>query len=245
MRQTVAFHVSCRKPLALGDEFGSFKIVEWTTTNGTRLALGGPQGPFEACEVPLAPPGPHCTSDLESLTLVYIGDYLGAGCTVSNSQGGYGTCSGVADPGDPVSVSVASGLSATPTTEIEFGDLVTIEANSGDLPDFTNFSVTGCGRQPGDPDQDLVLQAALARRSLRVVRGVRHGSRRGRSDQPRRQRPVPVHGHEPEHVHGGQRHGHGRPPRRDHVRSVDSRRAAASPTRSRRPCTARRPTSRR
>jgi len=146
VRQTVEFHVSCSKPLALGDEFGSFKIVEWTTKNGTRLALGSSDpGPYDACEVPLAPPGPHCTSDLESLTLVYIGDYLGAGCTVSNPQGGYGTCSGVADPGDPVSVSVASGLSASPTSLIEFGDLVTITANSGDLPDFTSLSVSGAG----------------------------------------------------------------------------------------------------
>jgi len=147
VRQTVEFHVSCSKPLALGDEFGSFKIVEWTTKNGTTLALGSSDpGPFETCEVPLAPPGPHCTSDLQGLTLVYIGDYLNAGCTVSNPQGGYGTCSGVADPGDPVSVSIEPGLTATPDDQIEFGDLVTIATDSnGDLPGLTNLTVTGAG----------------------------------------------------------------------------------------------------
>jgi hypothetical protein len=143
--QTVKFHVSCSQPLALGDEFGSFKLVEWTTKNGTHLALGdGGNGQLDACEIPLAPPGPHCTSDLQGLTLVYIGDYLGEGCSVSNPQGGYGTCSGVADPGDPVSVTVGSGLDADPTDLIEFGDLVTITPTAGgDLPTLTNVDVTG------------------------------------------------------------------------------------------------------
>jgi hypothetical protein len=142
--QTVEFHVSCSKPLALGDEFGSFKLVEFTTKNGTNVAIGDDEGPFDACEVPLAPPGPHCTSDIRSMTLVYIGDYLGAGCTVSNPQGGYGTCSGVADPGDPVAVSGPSYLTFDPPDQIEFGDLVTITPNtSGDLPGLTNLTVTG------------------------------------------------------------------------------------------------------
>jgi hypothetical protein len=145
--QAIEFHVSCSKPLALGDEFGSLRLVEFTTKEGTQVALGdGNDGPFDACEVPLAPPGPHCTSDLQSLTLVYIGDYLGQGCTVSNSQGGYGTCSGVADPGDPVSVSVGSGLIADPNDQIEFGDLVQIEKSSGsDLSSLTQLTVTGDG----------------------------------------------------------------------------------------------------
>jgi hypothetical protein len=145
VRQTVSFKASCSKPLRLGDEFGSLKLVEFTTASGFHAALGGEEGPFETCEVPLAPPGPHCTSELESLSLVYIGDYLGAGCTLSNPQGGYANCSGVADPGDPVSVNTVSGLTATPSTQIEFGDVVTIEANYGDLPDFVNFGVTGAG----------------------------------------------------------------------------------------------------
>jgi len=149
VRQTVDFHISCSQPLALGDEFGSLELVEFTTKNGTQAALGDPgAGPADACEVPLAPPGPHCTSDLQELTLVYIGDFLGEGCTVSNSQGGFGTCSGVADPGDPVSVSVGGyGLEVSPTDTIEFGDLVTVNSGSGsgDLPAFVTLDVTGDG----------------------------------------------------------------------------------------------------
>jgi hypothetical protein len=147
--QTVEFHVSCSKPLFLGDQFGSFKLVEFTTKAGTSVALGsGDPGPYDACEVPLAPPGPHCTSDVRGLTLVYIGDYLGAGCSVSNPQGGYGTCSGVADPGDLVSITPGLGLTATPPDQIEFGDLVTFTSNTTnylDLPALSNFTVTGDG----------------------------------------------------------------------------------------------------
>jgi hypothetical protein len=146
VRQKVDLKASCQQPLALGDQFGSLKLVEFTTKNGQHVALGAPIPPADACEVPLAPPGPHCTSDLRGLTLVYIGNYLGAGCTVSNAQGGYGTCSGVADPGDPVSVSSTSPLNLDPDSLIEFGDLVSLTPNSsGDMPDLTNLTVTGAG----------------------------------------------------------------------------------------------------
>jgi hypothetical protein len=142
--QKIDFKVSCEKPLALGDEFGSFKVVEFTTKHGGTKSLGDPIPPAESCEVPLAPPGPHCTSDMRDITLVYIGDFLGLGCTVSNPQGGYGTCSGVADPGQAVAITVGSNLEAAPPDQIEFGDTVTISStNSGDLPGLTNLTVTG------------------------------------------------------------------------------------------------------
>lgn len=144
--QDVDFHVSCSQPLALGDEFGSLKLVEFTTKSGFTAALGADPGPYEACEVPLAPPGPHCTSDLQEVTLVYIGDFLGEGCSVSNPQYVFADCSGVDDPGDPVSVTTLSGLAVTPTDLIEFGDLVTItNAYGGDLPHAVQLTTTGAG----------------------------------------------------------------------------------------------------
>ncbi|MGH0034137.1 MAG: DUF7467 domain-containing protein [Myxococcota bacterium] len=155
--QEVAFHTSCSQPLALGDEFGSLKLVEFTTKNRTQAALGdGNDGPADACQVPLMPPGPHCTSDLQELTLVYIGDYLEEGCTVSNDQSGYASCSGVDDPGDPVSVAVGSGLTVEPVEFIEFGDRVSITATSGgDLPSFVSLETTGSGGV-----QDITLKAS-------------------------------------------------------------------------------------
>jgi hypothetical protein len=145
IKQRIDMKVSCTQPFRLGDEFGSLRVVEFTTKSGFHAALGsGDPGPFDACEVPLAPPGPHCTSDLQGLTLAYIGNYLGQGCSVSNPQGGYGTCSGVADPGSLVGVSIEPGLTADPPDQIEFGDLVTITStDDGDLPGLTNLTVTG------------------------------------------------------------------------------------------------------
>ncbi|MEM7413706.1 MAG: hypothetical protein AAF430_25980 [Myxococcota bacterium] len=149
VRQTVDFKVWCSqdKPLSLGDEFGSLKVVGFTTQSGQHAYLGdGTNGQLDACEVPLAPPAPHCTSDLQSLTLVYIGDFLGEGCTVSNDQFGNATCTGVADPGDPVLVAAGAGLTADPIDMIEFGDLVTLEATAGgDLPTWTTLDTTGAG----------------------------------------------------------------------------------------------------
>ena len=145
--QTIDFHVSCSQPLALGDEFGSFKLVEFTTKSGFTAALGaGGPGPFDACEVPLAPPGPHCTDDLQEVTLVYIGDFLGEGCSVSNPQWTFASCSGVADPGDPVSVVPGTGWEADPTDLIEFGDLVSFTATGGGtVPHFLGLDATGAG----------------------------------------------------------------------------------------------------
>ena len=146
--QQVEIKTSCNQPLALGDEFGSLRVIEFTTRSGNRYALGnGNDGPADACEVPLAPPAPHCTDDLTELTLVYIGDFLGEGCTVSNPQFGFASCTGVDDPGDPVAVVPSSGsVIANPEDQIEFGDLVTFSKDDeGDLPFAVEFDVTGAG----------------------------------------------------------------------------------------------------
>ena len=149
--QEVSFHTSCSEPLGLGDEFGPFTLVEMTTKNGSEFVLDdGSDGTADMCEVPLSPPKPHCTSDLESVTLVYIDDFLGEGCTVSNNQSGWATCEGVDSPGEPVSVIPGSGglgIEVDPETDIEFGDLVTITATSPDqeLPWLTTLEVTGPG----------------------------------------------------------------------------------------------------
>jgi hypothetical protein len=145
--QEVSFLVSCSQPIKLGDEFGSFKVVGFTAASGQEVELGvGNDGRLEACSVPLLPPKPHCTSDLTELTLVYIGNHLDLGCSVSNNQSGYADCDGVADPGDPVSIVVGSGLQADNTGPIEFGDLVTITpSSSSTLPTFTSLEVTGAG----------------------------------------------------------------------------------------------------
>ena len=102
--QAIEIHTSCSQPLRLGDEFGALKIVEMTDKNGLVLSLADPNSPifFGACEVPSTPPEPHCTSKVIDLGLRYIG----GDCTVTNSQEGKGTCTGVNDPGQPASITI-------------------------------------------------------------------------------------------------------------------------------------------
>ena len=72
--QSVVLHTSCSQPLRLGDEFGALKIVGFTQGDGTVRQLADPGAPIflDSCEVPLAPPAPHCTSKVMELTLLYI-----------------------------------------------------------------------------------------------------------------------------------------------------------------------------
>ncbi len=141
--QTVKFGVDCSKPIELGDEFGPFRVVEFTEKTGDVVAFPKDLAQ-DACEIPLSPPRPHCTSDLQELTLVYIGDALGAGCTVNNAQSGFASCSGVDDPGDSVDVVLGSGFEGDPLLGLEFGDMVSITADGGgDLPSWLSLDATG------------------------------------------------------------------------------------------------------
>ncbi len=149
VEQSLTIHTSCSQPLALGDVFGSLTIIGMTTENG-EIELSNPETPIfqDSCEVPFSPPSPHCTSKLNSLTLAYIGDFLGEGCAVSNAQDGKGSCSGVADPGDPVSVTItkdAGTVSATPDSGIGVFNLTTLSQAGDQLESSTEFDVTGAG----------------------------------------------------------------------------------------------------
>jgi hypothetical protein len=141
--QSLEIHTSCSKPLALGDVFGALTVVEMTQKDGQILALGDPGDDifFNACEVPAAPPEPHCTSKVLELGLVYNG----GDCTITNTQEGKATCSGVADPGQPVSITITKDdteVFADPDNTINFGDGVVI-SGSPKLKSSTEFDVTG------------------------------------------------------------------------------------------------------
>jgi hypothetical protein len=98
VEQSIAIHTSCSQPLACGDVFGSLTLVGFSTKEGLEVECdpAPPGGPLftETCEVPLAPPTPHCTSQVNSLTLVYLGEEFGSDCSVSNPQGGNASCTG-------------------------------------------------------------------------------------------------------------------------------------------------------
>jgi len=70
--QDLKIHTSCSKPLALGDVFGSLKVVEFSTENGETFVSAGEPPLNNECEVvAVAPPEPHCTSKIEVLSLRY------------------------------------------------------------------------------------------------------------------------------------------------------------------------------
>jgi len=159
--QSVEIHTSCSQPLALGDVFGSLRVVGFTTKEGGSKDLPDPDAltVFDACVVPLAPPAPHCTQMVQELHLAYIGDLLGDGCAVSNDQDGLASCAGVDDPGsniddpdttadegDQVSITITGDpvdVAATPNSGVRVGDIFVLAHSAGKLADDTAFDVTG------------------------------------------------------------------------------------------------------
>jgi hypothetical protein len=150
--QTIRLHTSCSQPLKLGDEFGALKIVEFTQKDGQVFSLQDPNAPifFDGCEIPAAPPEPHCTSKIMDLQLRYVDNEGGFGCNVSNSQEGKASCTGVDDTDEPVSITItkdADKVFADPATGIELGDIVSVFKFEGgvnkELGSETKFDVTG------------------------------------------------------------------------------------------------------
>ncbi|MBW2280454.1 MAG: hypothetical protein JRG82_06890 [Deltaproteobacteria bacterium] len=83
--ENVNFHTSCSKPLNVGDEFGSFLVVELTSTDGGTVTLDPPTPPMgvDECTIPAPPVAPEgCDGKLQIMTLRYIG----GPCEVSNPQ---------------------------------------------------------------------------------------------------------------------------------------------------------------
>ena len=145
--QSLKIHTSCSQPLALGDEFGSLRLVEFTTKDGGTKAIADPNVPIflQECVVPAAPPEPHCTSRVRALTI----RYLGGACSESlHTQGDKAQCSGE-DPVADVSITFtkdADKFSTTPNSGISIGDMFTIAKNDGgDFPSEIKFDATGTG----------------------------------------------------------------------------------------------------
>jgi hypothetical protein len=99
--QKLEIHTSCSKDLNVGDQFGSLRLVELTTTEGGTVTEAiTPVEFLDICELPEAPPAPHCTTKVMALTLRYTGE----GCSATtNTQEGKAKCSGDTG-GSPVEV---------------------------------------------------------------------------------------------------------------------------------------------
>jgi hypothetical protein len=148
--QNVKIRTSCSKPLRLGDQFGALTVVGLTDKNLGSVELQDPNDtPFQqACNAPIAPPTPHCTQSVEELHLAYIDDFFGQGCSVSNPQGGNASCTGVAAPGAPASITFTKDvakMTATPSSGLLVPDVTVVTNSDGKLAKDTEFTVSGPG----------------------------------------------------------------------------------------------------
>lgn len=148
--QNLKIHTSCSQTLRLGDVFGALKIVGMTTPTQGSIMLADPNEPIfqDSCDIPIAPPAPHCTQDVEELQLAYVGDFFAQGCTVSNTQSGKASCTGVADPGTPASVTITKDpgtVSADPDSGLNIADVTSLTSTDGKLGSSTEFTVSGPG----------------------------------------------------------------------------------------------------
>ncbi len=104
--ESISFHTSCSKPIAVGDQFGSMRLVELVSTEGGTVTLpepdpdGGDDSASE-CVIPPTPAGPHCDGKVKSLQLRYGGGDCSQG---NNEQEGKATCSGDAGAVSPVRI---------------------------------------------------------------------------------------------------------------------------------------------
>jgi len=167
VEQSISIHTSCSQPLACGDVFGSLTLIGFSTKDGLEVECdpAPPASPFaDACEVPVAPPTPHCTSKLKSLTLVYLQDAFGSTiCDVSNPQGGAASCTGQNLTADSVAITLTKDVTElTVDTPVSFGGYVTIAPidPDGQLPSSIEFDATG----QGPPEtQSLVIHTSCSK----------------------------------------------------------------------------------
>ncbi|MBW2241157.1 MAG: hypothetical protein JRH01_04160, partial [Deltaproteobacteria bacterium] len=147
VEQALEIHASCSQPLACGDRFGSFELLGFKTKNGTEISCDQAPPPLfmDTCEVPAAPPKPHCTSSLEEIQLAYLGNLFGSDCSVSNPQGGQASCTGADLWDEDVSVTLlTAGVEGDPLTGIGVRGLFSITPTNSwqALPSGLDFIAT-------------------------------------------------------------------------------------------------------
>ncbi len=138
--EVVSINTSCRKPLNTGDAFGSFRLVEITSTKGGTVTEPEPgEGP-STCLIDGAPPPPHCVGRIESIGLRYLG---GSCDETTNHQGGFVRCAGDAADTDPVRIVVTDGRGS----KSGFGDDVEAQPHTDDEYQDAEDEVEKCERK--------------------------------------------------------------------------------------------------
>jgi hypothetical protein len=133
--QSLSIHTSCSKPLALGDQFGSLRVIEFSSEDDGTVTLpdpGPPPEPTNECAIQSPPPPPHCTTKVEALSL----RYLGGDCSeTTNLQEGKLVCTDINPTVDPARIVVRKDgnifLDTGSPADVSFGDIVDALASVG------------------------------------------------------------------------------------------------------------------
>jgi len=151
------FHTSCSQPFALGNQFGSVKIVSITSTEGGTVTLEEQEEEEEdACitEIDQTPP-PHCEGKITKLLLRYTGTDCTATMT-SQSSDKWECVDPGAQSGAPVRIKITDSASPSSTVlydnePIEVGDIIEVLPAGYDFESVTGFWIK-------DSATDAVLQ---------------------------------------------------------------------------------------
>jgi uncharacterized repeat protein (TIGR01451 family) len=139
--QTQKIHTSCSKPLNVGDEFGAFKLVEITSTQGGTHALPDPNpDPTDVCVIQAFPAGTPCQQKPSTINLRYVG----GDCTATtNNQLGTVECAGDAGTTTPVRVTLSENADGsghvfldTVTATVALGAVVEATAANAGVSEF-------------------------------------------------------------------------------------------------------------
>ncbi len=129
--ESISFHTSCSKPIAVGDQFGSMRLVELVSTEGGTIGLPDPdpENPDGQHECVIPPPGSDvCEGKLQGVTLTYNGGDCAQG---NNDQEGKATCNG--DAGATAPVRIVCTKDGGGDTYLDTGDPANV--NIGDMVD--------------------------------------------------------------------------------------------------------------
>jgi len=131
--ESFELRTDCKQPLFAGDQIGSLRLIELTSSKGGTVALTEPLGQA-------------CSGKLMHMDLRYVG---GDCQRTTNPQDGKLQCEG-GDPGSgPASVLVtkdADKIGLSPSGPLALGDVIRIAKHDGkDLPAETKLEISGAG----------------------------------------------------------------------------------------------------
>ncbi|MEZ4266633.1 MAG: hypothetical protein R3F39_09665 [Myxococcota bacterium] len=145
--EVVELHTSCSKSLSAGDQFGSFLVVELTTTEGGTTVIPSDEGDGGAteCSISVDPVGTGCPGKLTTLSLRYMG---GSCADTSQNQGGKLVCAGDTVDASPVRIIVRDrsdgGTVLHDESGVGLGTIITASAaidSKGTLPSNTYVEI--------------------------------------------------------------------------------------------------------